>query len=71
MGGVHSVEGAVHEVRESSGGQCFSITACRLIHLCLFGCRCTDPGLEDFGNKWSFSALLRHLQKEGVDTTCK
>eukprot|EP00731_Ephydatia_muelleri_P027334 Em0019g207a len=31
--------------------------------------RCTDPGLEDFGNKWSFSALLRHLQKEGVDTT--
>ncbi len=31
--------------------------------------RCEDPDLEDYGNKWSLSALLRHLQGEGVEIT--
>jgi tubulin polyglutamylase TTLL5 len=28
----------------------------------------TDPTQEDVGHKWTVSALLRHLSKEGVDT---
>ena len=31
--------------------------------------RCSDPNVEDYGNKWSLSALLRHLSGEGVNTT--
>jgi hypothetical protein len=30
--------------------------------------RCDDPDVEDFGNKWSMSAMLRLLESEGKDT---
>ncbi|KAK2826139.1 hypothetical protein Q5P01_020353 [Channa striata] len=30
---------------------------------------CDDPEVEDYGNKWSMSAMLRYLKKEGKDTT--
>ncbi|CAL8295401.1 unnamed protein product [Arctogadus glacialis] len=30
---------------------------------------CDDPELEDYGNKWSMSAMLRYLKHEGKDTT--
>ncbi|KAK5916693.1 hypothetical protein CgunFtcFv8_011650 [Champsocephalus gunnari] len=30
---------------------------------------CDDPEVEDYGNKWSMSALLRYLKQEGKDTT--
>lgn len=31
--------------------------------------RCPDPEVEDFGNKWSMSAMLRYLKQTGKDTT--
>ncbi|EDV23631.1 uncharacterized protein TRIADDRAFT_27246, partial [Trichoplax adhaerens] len=31
--------------------------------------RCEDPNVEDFGNKWSMSAMLRYLNEYGEDTT--
>ncbi|XP_026879532.2 tubulin polyglutamylase TTLL5 isoform X3 [Electrophorus electricus] len=30
---------------------------------------CNDPEVEDYGNKWSMSAMLRYLKQEGKDTT--
>ncbi|XP_058254857.1 tubulin polyglutamylase TTLL5 [Hemibagrus wyckioides] len=30
---------------------------------------CDDPEIEDYGNKWSMSAMLRYLKEEGKDTT--
>jgi tubulin polyglutamylase TTLL5 len=30
--------------------------------------RCDDPDIEDFGNKWTMSAMLRLLKAEGKDT---
>jgi len=30
--------------------------------------RCDDPEVEDYGNKWSMSAMLRYLQEAGMDT---
>ncbi|KAK3537762.1 hypothetical protein QTP70_017850, partial [Hemibagrus guttatus] len=30
---------------------------------------CDDPEIEDYGNKWSMSAMLRYLKQEGKDTT--
>ncbi|XP_026790166.3 tubulin polyglutamylase TTLL5 isoform X1 [Pangasianodon hypophthalmus] len=30
---------------------------------------CDDPEVEDYGNKWSMSAMLRYLKQEGKDTT--
>ncbi|XP_066884151.1 tubulin polyglutamylase TTLL5 isoform X12 [Kogia breviceps] len=30
---------------------------------------CDDPEVEDYGNKWSMSAMLRYLKQEGRDTT--
>ncbi|KAK2843603.1 hypothetical protein Q7C36_011818 [Tachysurus vachellii] len=30
---------------------------------------CDDPEVEDYGNKWSMSAMLRYLKEEGKDTT--
>lgn len=30
--------------------------------------RCEDPEVEDYGNKWSMSAMLRYLKQEGIDT---
>uniref|UniRef100_A0A8C1U5N4 Tubulin--tyrosine ligase-like protein 5 n=1 Tax=Cyprinus carpio TaxID=7962 RepID=A0A8C1U5N4_CYPCA len=30
---------------------------------------CDDPEVEDYGNKWSMSAMLRYLRQEGKDTT--
>ncbi|XP_066197523.1 tubulin polyglutamylase TTLL5 isoform X2 [Saccopteryx leptura] len=30
---------------------------------------CDDPDVEDYGNKWSMSAMLRYLKQEGKDTT--
>lgn len=36
----------------------------------LFICfSCDDPEVEDYGNKWSMSAMLRYLKQEGKDTT--
>jgi hypothetical protein len=32
---------------------------------------CDDPEVEDYGNKWSMSAMLRYLKQEGKDTTCE
>lgn len=32
---------------------------------------CDDPEIEDYGNKWSMSAVLRYLKQEGKDTTCE
>jgi tubulin polyglutamylase TTLL5 len=29
---------------------------------------CEDATVEDYGNKWSLSALLQHLRGEGIDT---
>ncbi|KAJ8341560.1 hypothetical protein SKAU_G00338510 [Synaphobranchus kaupii] len=29
---------------------------------------CDDPEVEDYGNKWSMSAILRYLKQEGKDT---
>ncbi|XP_034051481.1 tubulin polyglutamylase TTLL5 isoform X2 [Thalassophryne amazonica] len=29
---------------------------------------CDDPEVEDYGNKWSMSAVLRYLKQEGKDT---
>uniref|UniRef100_A0A8C5WFX5 Tubulin--tyrosine ligase-like protein 5 n=1 Tax=Leptobrachium leishanense TaxID=445787 RepID=A0A8C5WFX5_9ANUR len=29
---------------------------------------CDDPEVEDYGNKWSMSAMLRYLKQDGVDT---
>ncbi|RMC00633.1 hypothetical protein DUI87_23250 [Hirundo rustica rustica] len=29
---------------------------------------CDDPEVEDYGNKWSMSAMLRYLKQEGRDT---
>ncbi|CAH1261959.1 TTLL5 [Branchiostoma lanceolatum] len=31
--------------------------------------RCDDPDVEDYGNKWTMSAMLRYLKQEGLDTT--
>nr|XP_018671635.1 tubulin polyglutamylase TTLL5 isoform X1 [Ciona intestinalis] len=31
--------------------------------------RCEDPEVEDYGNKWSMSAMLRYLKQEGIDTS--
>ncbi|XP_053552993.1 tubulin polyglutamylase TTLL5 [Bombina bombina] len=30
--------------------------------------RCDDPEVEDYGNKWSMSAMLRYLKEDGIDT---
>jgi len=30
-------------------------------------CRCEDPTIEDYGNKWSMSAMLRYLEEEDKD----
>eukprot|EP00079_Xenopus_tropicalis_P028542 XP_012823512.1 PREDICTED: tubulin polyglutamylase TTLL5 isoform X1 [Xenopus tropicalis] len=29
---------------------------------------CDDPDVEDYGNKWSMSAMLRYLKQDGKDT---
>lgn len=39
------------------------------VHFFLFSC--DDPEVEDYGNKWSMSAVLRYLKQEGKDTTCE
>ncbi len=30
--------------------------------------RCHDPNVDDYGNKWSLSAMLRYLTRESKDT---
>lgn len=30
--------------------------------------KCNDPDVENYGNKWSMSALLRYLSAQGKDT---
>lgn len=30
--------------------------------------KCNDPEVENYGNKWSMSALLRYLSAQGKDT---
>jgi len=50
---------------------------CELIwHICYFffcsdvrNFSCEDPDVEDYGNKWSMSAMLRYLKQEGINTT--
>lgn len=37
----------------------------------LFLFSCDDPEVEDYGNKWSMSAMLRYLKQEGRDTACE
>lgn len=34
-----------------------------------FPLSCDDPEVEDYGNKWSMSAVLRYLKQEGKDTS--
>lgn len=34
----------------------------------LWNFSCEDPDVEDYGNKWSMSAMLRYLKQEGIDT---
>ena len=29
--------------------------------------RCSDPSVEDYGNKWSLGAMLRYIKKQGRD----
>ena len=36
-----------------------------LIIVCV--CRCDSAGREDYGSKWSMSALLRHLLEQGMN----
>jgi tubulin polyglutamylase TTLL5 len=31
--------------------------------------RCDNPDVEDYGNKWSMSAMLRYLRESGIDTS--
>ena len=37
------------------------------LSLSLYLRRCTDPNVEDYGNKWSLSGMLRRLQSSGVN----
>ena len=30
--------------------------------------RCEDPEVDNYGSKWSFSAMLRYLKETGIDT---
>lgn len=30
--------------------------------------KCTDPDVENYGNKWSISAFIKYLNGKGVDT---
>lgn len=34
-------------------------------------CSCDDPDVEDYGNKWSMSAMLRYLKQQGMNTRCE
>lgn len=47
----------------------FIVTWAFEVHFFLFSC--DDPEVEDYGNKWSMSAVLRYLKQEGKDTTCE
>lgn len=47
----------------------FVITGAIEAHFFPFSC--DDPEVEDYGNKWSMSAVLRYLKQEGKDTTCE
>lgn len=47
----------------------FIITGPFEVHFFPFSC--DDPEVEDYGNKWSMSAVLRYLKQEGKDTTCE
>lgn len=42
--------------------QCYTVLHGVVMH------RCDDPEVEDYGNKWSMSAMLRYLQEAGLDT---
>ena len=46
-------------------------TAARVFEVLFFLFSCDDPEVEDYGNKWSMSAVLRYLKQEGKDTTCE
>ena len=45
------------------------LTQCSIHTRLLF--RCEDPTIEDYGNKWSMSAMLRFLEEEGKDVASK
>lgn len=47
----------------------FIVSGAFEVHPFLFSC--DDPEVEDYGNKWSMSAVLRYLKQEGKDTTCE
>ena len=42
--------------------QCYTVLRGVVMH------RCDDPEVEDYGNKWSMSAMLRYLHEAGMDT---
>ena len=42
---------------------CVFLDYCHMLY-----CRCEVPDVEDYGNKWSASAALRHLRRAGMDT---
>ena len=44
---------------------CACLYVLTYVHMC---CRCEVPDVEDYGNKWSASAALRHLRRVGLDT---
>lgn len=43
----------------------------RAFEACFSLFSCDDPEVEDYGNKWSMSAVLRYLKQEGKDITCE
>lgn len=57
-------------LRQLTGSRIDSSICCNFEpHFFLFSC--DDPEVEDYGNKWSMSAMLRYLKQEGKDTTCE
>ena len=51
--------------------KCCHVTWCTYVctYVCaVVCCRCEVPDVEDYGNKWSASAALRHLRRAGLDT---
>jgi len=43
------------------------VLQCVIVFL-FFIIRCDDPEVDNYGSKWSFSAMLRHMKEQGIDT---
>ena len=67
MSGKHTLN--VELLWEAGLTHPFIVTRVFEVHFFLFSC--DDPEVEDYGNKWSMSAVLRYLKQEGKDTTCE